>query len=74
MVKPSVKPGSKHGACYFAVPTLEEAIECFQLMLTEKQELVEEVSRRLRGKNLACWRPLDQPCHADVLLELANKP
>jgi hypothetical protein len=25
----------------------------------------------LRGKNLACWCPLDQPCHADVLLELA---
>lgn len=27
----------------------------------------------LRGKNLACWCPLDQSCHADVLLELANK-
>lgn len=27
----------------------------------------------LRGKNLACWCPLDKPCHADVLLELANK-
>lgn len=27
----------------------------------------------LRGKDLACWCPLDQPCHADVLLELANK-
>lgn len=29
---------------------------------------------RLRGKNLACWCPLDQPCHADVLLEIANAP
>ena len=29
---------------------------------------------RLRGKNLACWCALDQPCHADVLLELANAP
>lgn len=27
---------------------------------------------QLGGKNLACWCPLDQPCHADVLLELAN--
>ncbi|MFJ2506300.1 DUF4326 domain-containing protein [Microbacterium sp. NPDC087592] len=27
----------------------------------------------LRGKNLACWCPLDQPCHADVLLEIANR-
>lgn len=27
----------------------------------------------LRGKNLACFCPLDKPCHADVLLELANR-
>ena len=26
----------------------------------------------LRGKDLACWCPLGQPCHADVLLEIAN--
>lgn len=29
---------------------------------------------KLRGKNLACWCGLDQPCHADVLLKLANQP
>ena len=28
--------------------------------------------KALRGKNLACWCPLGAPCHADVLLELAN--
>jgi hypothetical protein len=27
----------------------------------------------LRGKNLGCWCRLDQVCHADVLLELANR-
>lgn len=27
----------------------------------------------LAGKNLACWCPLDHPCHADVLLEFANQ-
>jgi hypothetical protein len=27
---------------------------------------------QLRGKNLACWCKLGTPCHADVLLELAN--
>lgn len=27
----------------------------------------------LRGKNLACWCRLDAPCHADVLLQLANE-
>lgn len=26
----------------------------------------------LAGRDLACWCPLSQPCHADVLLELAN--
>jgi hypothetical protein len=26
----------------------------------------------LKGKDLSCWCPLDQPCHADVLLKLAN--
>ena len=28
----------------------------------------------LRGKNLACWCALDAPCHADVLLQIANGP
>jgi hypothetical protein len=28
----------------------------------------------LRGKNLACWCKIGAPCHADVLLELANAP
>lgn len=27
----------------------------------------------LRGIDLTCWCPLDEPCHADVLLELANQ-
>jgi hypothetical protein len=30
------------------------------------------IRKYLRGKNLACFCPLDQPCHADVLLEIAN--
>ena len=28
----------------------------------------------LRGKNLSCWCAIGSPCHADVLLELANPP
>jgi hypothetical protein len=31
-----------------------------------------DVRAELGDKDLACWCPLDQPCHADVLLELAN--
>ena len=29
--------------------------------------------RPLRGKHLACWCRIGNPCHADVLLELANR-
>lgn len=35
--------------------------------------VIAESLPELRGRDLACWCPLDQPCHADVLLELANK-
>ena len=27
----------------------------------------------LQGKDLACWCKAGEPCHADVLLELANR-
>jgi len=30
------------------------------------------IRAHLAGRDLACWCPLDQPCHADVLLEIAN--
>lgn len=32
----------------------------------------ESIVLELKGKNLACWCPLDQKCHADILLRLAN--
>ena len=31
-----------------------------------------DIRSALAGKDLACWCPTSQPCHADVLLELAN--
>ena len=36
------------------------------------QQLKELARTELSGVNLACWCPLDQPCHADVLLRIAN--
>jgi len=27
----------------------------------------------LRGKDLACWCPLDKPCHADVILKILGE-
>lgn len=32
----------------------------------------EEIIKNLKGKNLACWCKEGEPCHADVLLEIAN--
>lgn len=31
----------------------------------------QNIQDELRGKNLACWRKPGEPCHADVLLEIA---
>lgn len=56
---------------------ITEAVDYYRSWATEGrnnywrvQYFIDELP--LRGKNLACWCPLDQPCHADVLLELAN--
>ncbi len=32
----------------------------------------EEIRAELAGRDLCCWCRPDQPCHADVLLEIAN--
>jgi hypothetical protein len=42
------------------------------LALPEQAARVAEIKADLRGKDLACWCPPDEPCHADVLLEIAN--
>lgn len=39
---------------------------------TAFQDLFKPRLNEIRGKNLACWCRLDQACHADVLLEMAN--
>lgn len=31
-----------------------------------------DIRAALAGRSLACWCPLDEPCHADVLLRVAN--
>lgn len=33
--------------------------------------LVDDIKRELKGKDLVCWCA-PKPCHADVLLEIAN--
>lgn len=33
---------------------------------------IDQIRTELAGHDLMCWCPLDKPCHADILLELAN--
>lgn len=51
----------------------EQAVNAFEWWIREQggKSLLRDL-HELRGKNLACWCPLGEPCHADVLLELAN--
>lgn len=39
----------------------------------DRFRIIAESLDELRGKDLACWCPLDGPCHADVLLRFANR-
>ncbi len=53
----------------------ERLVRLFYAHLTSTapgHAFADQARRELRGKNLACWCPLDGPCHADVLLEIAN--
>lgn len=80
VVAPSSKPGHAFAGAasgYFAVPTVEDAVACFREMIGmdgETATALREMLPELRAKNLACWCKPGAPCHADVLLELANRP
>lgn len=54
----------------------EEAVQRFRSLLEVRRRDEPDRLRRwlapLSGRHLACWCPLEQACHADVLLEYAN--
>jgi len=48
--------------------------DCTEVLRAETDGAFAASLAELRGRDLACWCPLDDaPCHADVLLELANR-
>lgn len=49
------------------------AVALFRAYLDQRPARRDQIRTELAGHDLACWCPLDQPCHADVLLELANQ-
>lgn len=52
----------------------EMAVGLFRKHITAKIDAGEVDITELAGKDLVCWCAPDSPCHADVLLELANTP
>ena len=61
-------------------PDLATAVEWFRPWAEAAADMWESRMDELRGKDLACWCRLTDddgnpvPCHADVWLEIANRP
>jgi Domain of unknown function (DUF4326) len=51
----------------------ERAIEMYRGRLARRPDLVERARRELTSKVLACWCGPDEPCHADVLIEVVQR-
>ena len=62
-------PQARRTAHWLAVLSFEKSIEW-----NPEGDAYREIARReLRGHDLVCWCRLDEPCHADVLLKIANE-
>lgn len=68
----TVHKGPAHSGRDEVVRDAEHACQLFREWLFNQRDAREKLLP-LRGKNLACWCPLDGACHADVLLEIANE-
>lgn len=56
--------------------TTEQSVAMFKALVEKnlRSSWGKLMVKMLRGKNLACWCKPGEPCHADVLLEIANQP
>jgi len=59
------------GPGYTLIETAAQAVEWFR-EYRKRYPFHPDDLAALRGKDLACFCALDQPCHVDVLLEVAN--
>lgn len=62
------------GTIYYSeTVAILESINCYKKYIKRKIKSGAVDISKLEGKNLACWCPVTKLCHADVLLQLANK-
>lgn len=52
----------------------EKAVRFFRARIEASPDLRAAVRAQLAGRDLMCWCPPGTPCHADVLLTIANAP
>lgn len=63
---------------YTHILTAQQAVDWFRWYVGERPRFQKRIQEALRGKDLMCWCPLYDnmgrpvPCHADVLLKIAN--
>lgn len=58
----------------FGMGAAHWAVQAYKLHLGRNPELRAAIRAELAGRDLACWCPPGQECHADVLLDIANRP
>ena len=52
--------------------TLKDSLKYYELWIRFRIKRQNIDIKKLKGKNLACFCALESPCHADILLKLAN--
>lgn len=62
------KPGDPGFHCL----TAAEAVRNYERLIAEPVTR-HFIRKALRGNNLACFCKLSEPCHADILLKIANE-
>jgi len=63
---------------YTIESVISACIDCYEkyILLDHKEagnnSILSKMRRELPGKKIACWCPLDQPCHVDTIIKLVN--
>lgn len=81
---PYVRADGSFVPCTVRHMTAAESVECFRAWISgggwpiswvpSEVPTRDDIRAALAGHDLMCWCPPDQPCHADLLLEIANDP
>ena len=68
----SVARPSRWGNPFKVEDSHQAAVDQFTQWVEQQGDLMQAIRSELRGRDLACYCKPEQPCHADVLLRIAN--